>query len=97
VTMSNPLTNWKTSASGILSFITATGAVLTALPTGTIPQRWAAGVTIASGLAKAYIGLISKDAGVVEAIPAGQSKPQAMASTEVPIDPTATVVTKETK
>ena len=68
------LTSWKSNVSGILSFVIATCAVLTAFAAAQLAvnpsqsKLWAAitaGCTLAAGLAKAWIGLLTKDADTV--------------------------------
>ena len=86
--MNHILTNWRTSLSGFLSFIIATGATLTALAPPWLNPKWSGAITVASGLAKAYVGLISKDAGQVVAKVPGQGV-QVVDSHETPDDPNA--------
>lgn len=91
--------NWKTTAAGGLSFIMATTGPLTAyFALIHNPTAWQAQVpgacTLAAGLCRAWIGIISKDAGTQEAILPGQSEPQMVESHEVPDVKGAKVVTK---
>ena len=86
--MNHILTNWRTSLSGFLSFIIATGAVFTAMPPNWLNPKYSAGLTIAVGLAKAWVGMISKDAGTTEAIVPGQGV-KVVESHETPNDPNA--------
>lgn len=55
------LTNWKSTLSGILSFLTTTGVVLLATGNSILNSKATTIVTIALALARAYMGLISKD------------------------------------
>jgi len=91
--LQHALINWKTSVGGFLSFVIATGAVITAEPSHFLPPKWSGAATVAVALAKVWIGLISSDAGTVAAIPAQGGQPQAMPSTEVPLQAGAVVVT----
>jgi len=91
--MNTILLNWRTSLSGFLSFVIATGAVFTALPPAWLNPKYSAGLTIAVGLAKAWVGMISKDAGSVEAVVPGKGV-QVVTSHEVPDDPAAEAVQK---
>jgi hypothetical protein len=68
--------SWKSTASGILSFVMATAGTLTAFAAAQVAVNPAqskvyayitAGCTLASGLAKAWIGLLTKDADTVTA------------------------------
>lgn len=68
------MTSWKSTVSGVLSFVVATTATLTAFAAAQAAANPAqsktyayiiAGCTLASGLGKAWIGLISKDADTV--------------------------------
>lgn len=93
--LQHALINWKSSLSGFLSFVIATGAVITAVPNHIISQKWSGIATVAVGMAKAWLGLIATDAGVVAAIPADGGSPVAVPSTELPLDASATVVTQE--
>ena len=54
--------NWKTSVQSLLSVVIALGTYLSAVPTGTIPQKTAVAITIAVGAAKVLLGLIQSDA-----------------------------------
>jgi hypothetical protein len=56
------IANWKTTVQGILSLVVTIGLYFTALPSGAIPQKYAAILTIATGLAKAILGSIQSDA-----------------------------------
>lgn len=65
------MSSWKSTVSGILSFIMATAGVLTSFAAAQLvadPAKgkvWVsitAGCTLASALGKSWIGLISKDA-----------------------------------
>lgn len=65
------MTSWKSTVSGILSFVMATTGVLTAFAAAQAVANPAqsklylgivTGCTLASGLGKAWIGLLSKDA-----------------------------------
>jgi hypothetical protein len=78
--------NWKTTVQGILSLVVTVGLYFTALPTGAIPQHTAAVITIATGLAKAILGLIQSD---------GQGPVQTVSKTTVAVDgaPVAQIVT----
>ncbi len=57
----NAVANWKSSLAGILTVVVATGVYFSAVPTGDISQRVAVVITIATGLAKVYLGLLQKD------------------------------------
>ena len=91
--MNHILTNWRTSLSGFLSFVIATAAVFTALPPAWLNPKYSAALTIASGLAKAWVGLISKDAGTTEALVPGKGI-ESVASHETPNDPSAVPTAK---
>ena len=66
------MTSWKSTVSGLLSFLISTSAVLTAFAAAQLAANptanaklyayITAGCTLASGLGKAWIGLITKDA-----------------------------------
>jgi hypothetical protein len=59
--------NWKSTAANVLTLIITTGAFFTAIPSATLQQHgitqneifWG---TVACGLAKLYVGIITKDA-----------------------------------
>lgn len=83
--------SWKSTLTGICGF-----AIVIIIAYTTLPPK--AGHTVtALAVLRAVVDFIKKDAGVVQAIPAGGTKPEAMASTEIPLEPGATVVnsTKE--
>ena len=60
------LRNWKSTASNALTLVALTGGYFTAIPSPTLQEHgvsqheifWA---TVITGLAKLYIGLITKD------------------------------------
>jgi hypothetical protein len=84
--------NPKTTISGVLSFVAITCATL--IPFVPVTARYAfGGLAIAGALSKAYLLAISKDAGTVEAIVPGSPAPQAVPSTEIPLDPKDKLVT----
>jgi hypothetical protein len=91
-TIQHAFVNWKSTVSGLLSFVIATGAVITAIPNHIVSSKVSGIATIAVGLAKAWVGLIATDAGVVAAITRDGGAPVAMPSTEVPLQPGAVVV-----
>lgn len=95
--------NWKTTASSILTVLIAllspVAAIAALLPAESHIPLWAkVSLGAATGIvsaAKIALGTIQKDAGTVDAIPAGGTAPEPMASTEIPLQAGATVVTKE--
>jgi hypothetical protein len=89
-TLATVLTHWKSTTQGILMLVVVTCGVLLANPT-TSTGKVGAYLALASALATAYIGLISKDSGVEVASVAG-GPPKAVASHETPDDPGATPV-----
>lgn len=81
--------DWKTTTAGILSAAMATTGPLTAyFALIHNPTAWQAQVpgalTLVAGLCRAWIGVISKDAGTEQAILPGESEPQTVSSHEVP-------------
>jgi hypothetical protein len=89
-TVATILTHWKSTAQGLLVFVVATCGVLTT--SNIFSAKEASIISLVSSLAFAYIGIISKDSGVEVASVAG-GPPKAVASHEVPEDPTAVPVT----
>jgi hypothetical protein len=95
--------NWKTTASSILTVLIAllspVAAIAVLLPADSHIPLWAKIVLSAStgvvSAGKIAIGMIQKDAGEVTAIPAQGGAPVTMPSTEVPLQPGATVVTED--
>jgi hypothetical protein len=89
--------NWKTTCSGICSFLMINGLFLTGyLATMVHPPAW---VTTASGIAtfvtslmKVWIGFLMVDAGQVLAKVPGTAETVTVPSTEIPLDPKAKVV-----
>lgn len=57
----NALVNWKSSLSGLLTFVIATGVYFSAVPSGVMSQKHVLIITLITGLAKVYLGLIQKD------------------------------------
>jgi len=91
--------NWKTTVSSVLTTMMFTTAGLMAYPPvaayAAAHPKWAAWVGGAQVVGKIWIGLIQQDAGTTTAVtPQGV---QAVPSHEVPDDPNAVPVTKETK
>lgn len=85
------IANWKTSAQGLLSFVSVTAVALQGLRIPLVSPKINAGIAIAAVLSKAYIGLIQHDGGMELArMPSGEVK--AVPSHEVPDDPKATPV-----
>ena len=89
MTWTNFAIHWKSTAKGFLIFIITTCGVFTSA--NIFNGKAAAAVSLASGLAYAYLGIISKDAGVEVAAVRG-GPPQAVASHETPDDPAAKAV-----
>lgn len=102
--MSNIFTHWKTTVSGIMSFVIAAAGVTTSYAAAQLAVNPASGKTLvtvsgistlAAGIAKAVIGAISQDAGTTQAVVPGQPGIQTVPSHEVPNDPQAIAVPKE--
>jgi hypothetical protein len=94
------LENWKTTASGLCSFLMATGLFVAgyfALNQSPNALKITAVATFVSGLAKVYIGMLSTDGGKTAAIVPGSAGIQMVASHEVPDNPAATPVVPPVK
>ncbi len=89
-TMSTAFTHWKSSANGVLIFIIVTCGVLAG--DNILPSKWAGIVALIMALARAYVGIISMDAGTTLAKVPGISAPQAVPSHEIPDDPKSKAV-----
>ena len=90
-TMATVFTHWKSTAKGILIFIITTCGVFTSAQV--FNGKAGSAIGLVSALAYAYLGIISKDSGTVEAVVPGNAAPQAVPSHEVPDDPKNKVVT----
>lgn len=53
--------DWKSTVQGVLSMFLAVGAVLLTQP-NVLPTKVTVGLTLATGIAKAILGVIEKDA-----------------------------------
>lgn len=82
--------HWKSSAAGLLNLVIVTSGALAGF--SMLSVKHASIVALAGSLARAYVGLISQDSGTVLAKVPGDPIPQAVASTEIPIDPKNKVV-----
>jgi hypothetical protein len=56
------LASWKSTLAGVLSFLTTTGVVLLATGNSVFSPKVTTWMTIGLALARAYMGLIQKDA-----------------------------------
>jgi hypothetical protein len=96
--VNNILTHWKSTVSGILTATLATSAAFLAPPLNSlVPAKvilWLGAFQI---IGKVWIGLISQDAGTVQAYIPGQVGVQNVPAHELPDDPKAVVVTKPTE
>jgi hypothetical protein len=91
--MNTILTHWKSSVSGLLTATLATSAAFLAPPLNTlIPAKWVLYLGAAQIIGKVWIGLISQDAGTVQAVIPGQPGIQTVPSHEIPDDPKAVVI-----
>ena len=93
--------DWKSTAAGVLSFLITTLTVISAVLSGNdlsagggistlhTPVRIVIGVNITLALCRAWVGIITKDAGQTPALPPGASQPVLVPSHEVPDDPNA--------
>ena len=88
--MATMFTHWKSTANGVLIFVIVTCGVLAG--DNILPAKWAGIVALIMALARAYVGIISMDAGTVLAKVPGIAEPQAVASHEIPDDPKAKAV-----
>lgn len=107
--MNNFLTHWKSTTAGILSFLITTLTTISALLAGndlsagggiaTIHKSTeiVIGVNVGLALCRAWLGLITKDAGTVTAVTPANPVPHTELSTEIPIDPKAVVVAPASK
>jgi hypothetical protein len=87
------LVHWKSTVSGFLTASLATSAAFLAPPLNAyIPPKVVLWLGAFQIIGKIWIGLISKDAGTVEAIVPGSSTPQSVPAHEIPDDPKAVVV-----
>jgi len=90
--------DWKSTAAGLLSgYLAIVGPVTAYLattpnPTGT---KIAGAMTLAGVIARAWLGVIQKDAGSTPAIVPGSPVVQQVPSHETPDQPGAIPVTKE--
>ena len=60
-------THWKSTVNGILAFLITTGVVLLATGNALLSPKVTTYLTIGLALARAYVGLISKDASALTA------------------------------
>ena len=93
---SNFLTHWKSTASGFLTIALITTSTLLGFP-NVLNQRTTVILLIVQALAKAYIAVISQDAGTTLATTPGDPTPHAEPSHEVPDQPAARAVLPEVK
>lgn len=92
--MNTILSSWKSTVSGILSFLTTTGVVLLATGTSFLSSKATTIITIGLALARAYMGLISQDADKVIVTTPADPTPHVEPAHPVPDNPAATHVTK---
>lgn len=89
--------NWKSTAQGFLSFTVITlltvQGYLAVMAPSPILNKILLGVNISIGLAKAYIGLLTTDAGTVAAIVPGKGV-ETVPSHEIPDSPAAVPIVK---
>lgn len=90
MTWNNLTVHWKTTTNGFLILVIVTCGVLAGQ--NVLSSKAASIVALISALARAYVGIISMDAGTVLAKVPGNPLPQPVPSTEVPLDPKAKVV-----
>lgn len=60
--MSTIITHWKSTANGVLALLITTGVVLLATGSTVLSPKATTYITIGLAVARAYVGLISKDA-----------------------------------
>jgi len=92
--------NWKTTASGILSFLMITGTFVSgyfALNQSPTALKISGIATFVSSLAKVYIGALLTDAGKTPVVLPGSPVVQMAASHETPDNPAATPVVPAVK
>jgi hypothetical protein len=91
--VNNILTHWKSSVSGLLTATLATSAAFLAPPLNTLVSAkvilWVGAFQI---IGKIWIGLISQDAGTVQAMVPGKEGVQTVPAHELPDDPKAVPV-----
>lgn len=99
--IANFLTHWKTTVSGILSFLVTTLMTVSGFmgandvnTEGTLQShtKYAAYVTIALALCRAWIGFLQMDAGTTTAVTPSNPTPHAEPSHEIPDSPAAVPV-----
>ncbi len=93
--MNNFLSSWKSTVTGLLSFLVATGTVIlaytAAVPGNATMAKITTGITIGLALCRAWMGLIQQDADSVKAVtPAGDVK--SVPAHPVPDNPADTAV-----
>ena len=91
------LNNWKTTAAGLLSgYLAIVGPVTAYLATTSNPKatQICGALTLAGVIARAWLGMIQKDAGTTPALVPGSATPQLVPSHEVP-DSASAIPVKE--
>jgi hypothetical protein len=89
--VNNLLTHWKSTVSGFLTITLTTTTTLLAFP-NLLKPRTVMIMLVAQALAKAYMSIITQDAGTVLAQVPGSATPQAVPSHEIPDQAAAKVV-----
>lgn len=87
--MNTILSSWKSSLTGLLSFLTTTGLILLASGSNILNPTATKYVTLGLALARGYMALISKDPDKVMAMVPGSPTPQAVSAHPVPDNPAA--------
>ena len=91
--MNQIFVHWKSTVSGLLTASLATSAAFLAPPLNAyVPPKVVLWLGAFQIVGKVWIGLISKDAGTVEAIVPGSSTPQSVPAHEIPDNPQAVIV-----
>jgi len=76
--------NWKTTANGFLSLFITTGITLQVLNSPLFGPKFNMGLVVAMAVARAWVGLLQKDAGTTLAIVPGELGVQSVPSHETP-------------
>lgn len=80
--MTTILASWKSTLAGVLSFLTTTGVVLLATGNSILSPKVTVGITIGLALARAYMGLIEKDATALTSVDIAKQTQAAVAKAQ---------------